>query len=134
MSGRKRARANAGRKVVTRRLGQPSDSETDSGNENENSRPGRRQDTTSSSSPSTRALPDTHVAALTTYCARAFVLHFRELVVRETTWPDTRTWLDRLPDTLVPGLFAMLADSYTALTHGLIVQVGQNRCITELAS
>jgi hypothetical protein len=104
-----------------RQIGEPSE------DDNPTRRLGR--DTTSSASLSTRTLPDKHVLSLTTYCARAFTVHFRRLATREETWPRTKSWLERLPDQMMPTLLVMLSDTCPELlTHGVIAQVCSIGC------
>jgi hypothetical protein len=78
----------------------------------------------SSSALSIRGVPSTIVPALTTLCARQFVANLVNLSKHEHTWQHTRQQLRRLPDTLVPKIFAMLrASCPTLLNNAFIIAV-----------
>jgi hypothetical protein len=83
-----------------------------------------QQPSQSSSSPSTRKLPADHVPALTTLCARVFVINMSKLSQDESIWNASKMLIDTLPDTIIPNLFAMLRVAWpTYLSHALISQV-----------
>lgn len=78
----------------------------------------------SSSQSSTRRLPVETVPALTTLCARKFVVSFVKLRNNEAVWGGVARHLQILPDHIVPKVFAMLrAERPTYLKHELITTV-----------
>jgi hypothetical protein len=94
------------------------------GEPNEDDNPARRRETTTSASISTRIVPDVHAPSLATLCARTFASNFRKLATREGTWPQTKLWLDRLPEHVVPNLLVLISNhTPELLSHGVIAQV-----------
>ncbi|KAG6842505.1 hypothetical protein C0991_000031 [Blastosporella zonata] len=80
-----------------------------------------RQDPSSSAS-STRDIGPGTPPALSTLCARVFVLNFVKLRQNKETWERVSQWLTALPDILIPKIFLMLQNSYpTYLAHEIIV-------------
>jgi hypothetical protein len=67
----------------------------------------------SSAALSSRSLPTISVPALTILCARVFVSNLQFLFQKR---PDeTQKGLKRLPDTMIPRIFAMLSATYPSL-------------------
>ncbi|EIN13545.1 RNI-like protein [Punctularia strigosozonata HHB-11173 SS5] len=76
----------------------------------------RTTSTITSTAYSTRSVQPSHVPALTTLCARAFI-HSLKLLTNGGNWESQKQWLEHLPDHIVPRLFAMMrAEVPDALT------------------
>ena len=84
----------------------------------------------SSSAFSTRIIRSNHVLPLTALCARAFVANFFKFSRDPRQWEPTKVWqtigaqLERLPDSRIQSLFAMLSSSCPhLLSHELVKEV-----------
>lgn len=75
----------------------------------------------SSTSLSSRTLPSKEVPSLVTLCIRTLVTNL-QILFTERRKDITQYWLKRLPEAIIPRLFATLCGTHpTLISHGLIV-------------
>ena len=93
------------------------------GNPTEDDSPAARNslNVPSSSASSHRTLPVTAVPTLTSICARVFVANVPKLGEDPDVWHYIQPWLKRLPEHLVPRVFAMLREAHPNLLNQAII-------------